>query len=59
MTKSEIKSEIISKVLATMCGCYEDIVGNRPCDNGAYCDMCHTEGVREAIQKALKENGLA
>lgn len=53
------KSEIISKVLATMCGCYEDIVGNRPCDNGAYCDRCHMEDVREAIQKALKENGLA
>lgn len=53
------KNEIISRVLADMCGCYEDIVGNRPCDNGVYCDMCRTEEVGEAIQKALKENGLA
>lgn len=31
-----------NEFLDRFCGCHEDEVGNRPCDNGCMCDKCMT-----------------
>ena len=43
-------------------GCYEDEFGNRPCDNGAYCDRCmqaqaeaYHEDIADITEAAHKE----
>lgn len=32
-----------NEFLDRFCGCHEDEVGNRPCDNGCMCDKCMTD----------------
>lgn len=32
-----------NEFLSRFCGCYENEIGNRPCDNGAPCDKCMTD----------------
>lgn len=34
------KTEAYNRWLAQVCHCYQDEVGNRPCDNGCMCDRC-------------------
>ena len=52
------KARLYSEFLAHYCGCYEDEVGNRPCDNGAVCDRCHTKDAQELWEKIKKDNNL-
>lgn len=52
------KARLYSEFLAHYCGCYEDEVGNRPCDNGALCDRCHTKEAQELWEQIKKDNDL-
>lgn len=36
-----------NEFLSRFCGCHEDEVGNRPCDNGYMCDKCMTDEMIE------------
>lgn len=47
------RQKIYNEVLASTCGCYEDAVGNRPCDNGAVCDKCSMSWVQDAYKSKL------
>ena len=57
MTESKWNS-LRNQFLAFYCHCYEDEVGNRPCDNGAICDKCMTEQAQRDWGRFLckKEN---
>ena len=47
--------EVWNDVLEKTCGCYADEVGNRPCDNGAYCDKCSADWVQEIYKTELEK----
>lgn len=53
MSDVEKRARAWDKVLREYCGCHEDAVGNRPCDNGAICDRCMTKDVQEVYQSLL------
>lgn len=40
-----------SEFLNTYCCKENEITGNRPCDNGAGCDKCHTKTMFELWQQ--------
>jgi len=46
-TDWKLKAEIRDKMLVTWFDCRADRNGNRPCDNGVYCDRCHADTVFE------------
>ena len=48
---SKEKEKIWKDILARVCGCYVDEVGNRPCDWGAPCDKCSDESVIKLYKK--------
>ena len=47
--------KIWKEVLEETVGCYEDSVGNRPCDYGTYCNKCHENWVEKIYKQRLKE----
>ena len=55
MSSTEKAVKIWDKVLRDFCGCYPDVVGNRPCDNGALCDRCMTKEVRGIYRDLLRQ----
>ena len=55
MSSTEKAVKIWDKVLRDFCGCYPDVVGNRPCDNGALCDRCMTKEVQETYRDLLRQ----
>lgn len=44
-----------NEFLSRFCGCHEDEVGNRPCDNGCMCDKCMTPEL-EKLWKEVRDN---
>lgn len=56
--EADKKTHIWNKILNEMCNCYEDDVGNRPCDNGTYCDRCMCKDVQEVYKRELEAAGL-
>lgn len=44
-----------NEFLSRFCGCHEDEVGNRPCDNGSMCDRCMTPEL-EKLWKEMRDN---
>lgn len=44
-----------NEFLDRFCGCHEDKVGNRPCDNGCMCDKCMTPEL-EKLWKEVRDN---
>lgn len=44
-----------NEFLSRFCGCPEDEVGNRPCDNGCMCDKCMTPEL-EKLWKEVRDN---
>lgn len=46
---------IYNEFLSHFCGCHEDEVGNRPCDNGCMCDKCMTPEL-EKLWKEVRDN---
>ena len=35
--------------------CYNDIYGNRSCDNGAHCEKCYTEHIQKDFENWKEE----
>ena len=54
-TDWKLKAEIRDKMLARWCSCYSDSNGNRPCDNGVWCDKCRTEDFEELCYSKYME----
>ena len=50
-----IKEIVWDELLQQYCGCYEDAVGNRPCDNGAMCDKCRNDNNLLAIYNGIMQ----
>lgn len=44
-----------NEFLSRFCGCHEDEIGNRPCDNGCMCDKCMTPEL-EKLWKEVRDN---
>lgn len=44
-----------NEFLSRFCGCHENKVGNRPCDNGCMCDKCMTPEL-EKLWKEVRDN---
>lgn len=56
MTNRQI-IELWEKFLEEECQCFADqITGNRPCDNGCFCDKCLTDEIRVKWNKILLIN---
>lgn len=41
------------RMLESYCHCHADEIGNRPCDNGCYCDKCSTDEFKQACTAVL------
>lgn len=44
-----------NEFLSRFCGCHEDEVDNRPCDNGCMCDKCMTDEMIK-LWKEVQDN---
>lgn len=47
-------SNLWDEVLREYCHCYQDNVGNRPCDNGCLCDRCYAADVQQIYKSKLE-----
>ncbi len=57
LTDKELEQALWETFLDTAIGCHAEYeTGNRPCDDGVYCDRCHAEWVQAAFKQFYEES---